>query len=496
MRRIFRLLAVLAGLGVVGAAGILILSTVHRPADSEAQAGAWTCSMHPQVRLPGPGKCPICGMDLILASRAADKGDRTPAGLVTDEVVPRRLFKEVRTVGKLDYHERRVAYITARVAGRIDRLYADFAGIKVRKDDHLVDIYSPELVVAQDELIRALDASRAGNSLGVEYARTTLDAARTKLRLLNLLPEQIAAIEKSRKRATHLTIHAPIAGTIVEKAVREGQYVKEGDLLYRVADLDPLWLYLDVYESDLGLVRFGQEVEVKVEAFPTETFRGRVVFVDPVLNDQTRSVKVRINLANPEGKLRPAMYASVAIRVGLRSDGTPEPTGLEGKYVSPMHPEIVRDRPGSCPICGMALERIPDAPPVKGKPAGHEGHDAHPHGPEKVLAIPASAVLDTGRRKVAYQRTECGHYQLVELTLGPRAESVDAAGRTAGYYPVLAGLEPGDKVVVQGAFLLDSERQIEGRPSLLYPEGQSGADLHSGHAMPEKKAPAAGTHKH
>ncbi|MFO0842300.1 MAG: efflux RND transporter periplasmic adaptor subunit [Gemmataceae bacterium] len=467
-----------------------------RPEKAEEAAGAevWTCSMHPQVRLPGPGKCPICGMDLVPVSKAKE-GERVPAGLATEEVKPRELFKEVRTVGKLDYNERRVAYITARVAGRVDRLYADFAGIQVKKDDHLVDVYSPELVVAQDELIRAVEAARSEK--GGDYTQATLEAARTKLRLLNLLPEQIAAIEKSRKRSTHLTIYAPIGGTVVEKAVREGQYVKEGDLLYRVADLDPLWLYLDVYEYDLGWVRFGQEVAVTVEAFPTETFRGRVVFIDPVLNDATRSVKVRVNLANPRGKLKPAMYASVAVRVALRPDGTPGPTGLEGKYVSPMHPEVVRDKPGPCPVCGMPLVLIPGRP--ESSASGHDGHAGHDHEPQtagKVLAVPAGAVLDTGRRKVAYRRLVCGHYELVELKLGPRAEGKDDAGRTVSYYPVLEGVEPGDKVVVHGAFLLDSERQIEGRPSLLYPEGQSGADLHSGHAVPAKKAPSDGSHKH
>lgn len=460
-----------------------------------AGGGEWTCSMHPQVRLPGPGKCPICGMDLIPVSKAGQKGDRLPPGLATEEVVPRRLFKEVRTVGKLDYNERRVAYITARIAGRLDRLYADFAGVKVNKDDHLADVYSPELVVAQDELIRAADAARRGSksSLGVDYAQATLDAARTKLRLLGLLPEQIEAIERSRKRSTHLTIHAPIGGVVIEKAVREGQYVKEGDLLYRVADLDPLWLYLDVYEYDLGWVRFGQEVEVRVEAFPAEAFRGRVVFVDPVLNDQTRSVKVRVNLGNPDGKLKPAMYASVSVRVPLRSDGTPGPTGLEGKYVSPMHPEVVRDRPGPCPVCGMALVRVPDVPAVKQDHSG-AGHAGHAPEPGEVLAVPASAVLDTGTRKVAY-RLSAGRYELVELRLGPRAEAEVAQGRTAGYYPVLAGLKRGDRVAAQGGFLLDSERQIEGRPSLLYPEGQSGANLHSGHGNPAPAQPG-GAHKH
>jgi Cu(I)/Ag(I) efflux system membrane fusion protein len=402
----------------------------------------------------------------------------------------------VRTVGRLDYNERQVAYITARIPGRVDRVYADFTGIQVKKGDHLVDIYSPELVVAQDELIRALDAHRAAQARPVEgaYTEATLEAARSKLRLLGILPGQLAEIEKSRKRSTHLTIYAPIGGTVIEKNVRAGQYVKEGDVLYRIADLDPIWLYLDVYEYDLGWVSFGQTVEVRVEAYPGETFRGQVAFIDPFLDDKSRTVKVRVNLKNPERRLKPAMYASASIQVRILPDGTPEPTGFEGKYVCPMHPEVVRDKPGDCSICEMPLERVPERRPAKSD-RGHD-HAAKPGQTPptgKVLAIRSSAVLDTGRRQVAYRLNDDGAFELVELTLGPRATGKDDAGRPGSYYPVLSGLKVGEFVVVRGGFLLDSQRQIEGMPSLLFPGGQSGANLHGGHGG---ATPPTGTHKH
>jgi Cu(I)/Ag(I) efflux system membrane fusion protein len=408
-------------------------------------------------------------MDLIpldqLATLQAQLEER--AGVQTEAVAYRELFREVRTVGRLDYNERQVAYIAARVAGRVDRVHADFTGIQVKKDYHLVDVYSPDLVIAQDELIRNLDAARAGG----ELAEATLEAARAKLRLLGLLPAQLAEIEKTRKRSTHLTIYAPIGGTVIEKNVRVGQYVKEGDVLYRIADLDPIWLYLDVYEKDLGWVRFGQSVEVTVEAYPGETFRGQVAFIDPYLDDRTRAVKVRVNLKNPDRKLKPAMYASASIRVRLRPDGTPEPTGFEGKYVCPMHPEVVGEGPGDCRICDMPLERVPDLKPVT--PSWDRDHPPAKEPPPKgkVLAVRASAVLDTGRRQVAYRLNDDGAFELVELTLGPRAVGQDDAGRQASYYPVLSGLKAGDFVVVRGGFLLDSQRQIEGMPSLLNPGG-------------------------
>ncbi|MFO0809024.1 MAG: efflux RND transporter periplasmic adaptor subunit [Gemmataceae bacterium] len=487
----------------------LLLAVVFWPREKTGDAvpaGEWTCSMHPQVRRPGPGKCPICGMDLVPVGRLAaeQSGIERTAGVETEPVGYRELSKEVRTVGKLDYNEARVAYITARVAGRVDRVYADFTGIQVKQADHLVDIYSPDLYVAQSQLIQSLDAlGKTGGD--PTFARANVEAARTKLRLLGLLPEQLAEVEKSRQVKTHLTVYAPIGGTVIEKTVRVGQYVKEGEMLYRIADLDPIWLYLDVYESDLAWVRYGQVVDVTLEAYPGEPFRGTVVFIDPFLDDKTRTVRVRVNLKNPERKLKPAMYASAVIRARLRPDGSPEPTGLEGKYVCPMHPEVVRDGPGKCPVCGMDLERVPDLRPLrlagKDDPAGHAVHDHPPAGadkppPEQALAVRATAVLNTGRRTVAYRKRPDGAYELVELVVGPLADGKDDAGRVTAYYPVLKGLRSGDRVAVRGGFLLDSQRQIEGMPSLLYPHGQGPANLHAGHGGPVPAAPPGVNHKH
>lgn len=487
----------------------LIVAFVNWPRTDSPDASAtgdWTCSMHPQIRQPKPGKCPICGMDLVPVTQAASEKDRIEkrAGILTEAISRRELSKEIRTVGKIDYSERQTAYITARIAGRVDRVHADFTGVPVKKDDHLVEIYSPDLYVAQTELLRALDsyqtAKKNPGAFEAGFAETTLQSARMKLRLLGILPEQLKEMEKSKSVKTHLTIYAPIGGTVIEKGVRPGQYVKEGDVLYRIADLDPIWLYLDVYEYDLGWVRLGQKVEVTVEAYPGEAFPGTVTFIDPFLDDKTRTVKARVNLPNAQKKLKPAMYASASIRVKLRADGTPEPTGLEGKYLCPMHPEVVRDKAGACPICEMRLERVPDAvPPNKHehKADAHEGHGPDcPDAKKGVIAIRASAVLDTGRRKVTYRQNKDGAFELTELKLGPRADGKDDRDNTISYYLVLSGLQEGDRVVIQGAFLLDSQRQIEGMPSLLFPEGLSGADLHSGHGGPAPKTPAKTEHKH
>jgi Cu(I)/Ag(I) efflux system membrane fusion protein len=203
------------------------------------------------------------------------------------------------------------------------------------------------------------------------------------------------------------------------------------------------------------------------------------------------------------------MYASATIRVRLRADGTPEPTGIEGKYICPMHPEVVQDQAGHCPICEMKLEKVPEAKPIRLPASMQHGPECpeHKHPPTetkhmlaapestKVLAVRASAVLDTGRRQVVYRESKPGQYDLVEVQLGPRAEGKDDNGQKASYFPVLAGLQQGDRVVIQGGFLIDSQSQIEGKKSLLFPEGQGGASFHGGHGGSTTKSPESG-HKH
>lgn len=480
--------AIAIPIAIVLALGIVLIVWRPQRGSDQAHDTVWTCSMHPQIRLTQPGQCPICGMKLITVDQLTAEQDRmsAAAGIETEEVQYRELTKEIRTVGKLDYNERRVAVLTARVDGRIDRVFADFTGITVKKNDHLVDIYSPALYSGQAELLLALEASeRATGDRRTPAAN--LESARTKLRLLGILPEQIAEIEKTRQITSHLRIFAPIGGVVVQKNIREQQYVKEGDVLYQIAELDPIWLFLDIYEYDLAWIRTGQSVDVTVEAYPGEVFHGTVVFIEPFLDDKTRTVKVRVNLKNPDGRLKPAMYAKAVLRVRLRADGTPTPTGLEGKYICPMHPEIVADGPGRCPICEMPLEKVPDLKPPASNLTGRS-NGASDSG--LVLAVRKSAVLDTGRRQVVYRQRQDGAFELVEVTLGPLAESSAADGASMLYYPVLAGLNPGDQVVIHGGFLLDSQRQLEGMPSLLYQEGRSAASLHAGHGGGSSKAPA------
>ncbi len=287
----------------------------------EAAVQVWTCAMHPQIRLPEPGKCPICGMELIPVTSDTSGDETSPreltlsahaAKLAEIEVAPvERKFvqKEIRMVGKVEYDETRLSYITAWLPGRIDRLYVDYTGITVRKGDHLVYIYSPELFTTQEELTQALkvavELEQSKLSITKEMTRQMIEAAREKLRLLGMTQQQIEEFERQGKPSDHVTIYSPVEGIVIHKDALEGMYVTTGTKIYTIADLSYVWVKLDVYESDLTWIRYGQEVEFYTEAYPGEVFTGRIAFIDPVLNEKTRTVKIRVNVPNTNGKLKP-----------------------------------------------------------------------------------------------------------------------------------------------------------------------------------------------
>jgi len=453
---------------------------VQQTSANTAEAQVWICSMHPQIRMDHPGICPLCGMDLTLVTNDSGHGlapdelvlsdyAQAMARVATVEISPRELVKELRTVGRVELDETKVAKISARVNGRVDQVFADFPGTPVRKGEHLVSIYSPDLVATQEEFLNAYRREQQNPSLGLQLSAS----ARRRLQLWGITDSQINELIRGGKAETHQVVYAPMGGTVIEKAIRAGQYVKEGDVLYTIADLAQVWLILEVYESELAWIRVGQPVEVSLESRPHQPLRGTVGFVEPVLDQSTRTVKVRAIMGNRDGQLKPGMYAQAVVRVPILSDGRPAPTGLEGKYVCPMHPYEVSEEPGECSVCRMPLERLP------GEPARASAAGTAPT--SQVLAVPAEAVLTTGRRQLVYVEREPGKYQLVQPKLGPRA---------GDFYPVLDGLAQGDRVVVRGNFLLDSQYQVTGKPSLLYPVGTAGQGGHGEHG-PHPKGPSA-----
>ncbi len=439
-------------------------------ASEETLVTDWTCSMHPQIHQPKPGQCPICGMDLIPASSGGDEDGLGPrqlklsetarqlAGIVTVPAERRFIPAEVRMVGKVDYDETRLGYITSWVPGRLDRLYVDYTGIQVSKGDHLVDIYSPDLIVTQEELIQALRAAEELKASGLnsirETALETVDAVREKLRLWGLRPDQIEAIEQRGIPTDHLTIYASMGGIVIHKNALEGMYVETGTRIYTIADLSHLWVKLDAYESDLQMIRFGQKVELWTEAYPGEVFRGKVAFIDPVLDARTRTVKVRVNVPNPDGRLKPEMFVHARVEAGVSEGGAVVRTNLAGKWICPMHPAIVKSRQEPCDICGMDL--------VTAESLGYVDDDPAKRKPP--LIIPASAPLITGKRAVVYVEDpdRTGVFEGREVVLGPRA---------GDWYVVREGLEEGENVVVQGNFKIDSAIQIKAGPSMMNPDG-------------------------
>jgi Cu(I)/Ag(I) efflux system membrane fusion protein len=356
------------------------------------------------------------------------------------EVIPierKEVTAKIRMVGKVDYDETRVGYITAWVPGRIDDLFVDYTGVEVSKGDPMVSLYSPELLTAQEELLQAIvtENTLRNSSIPImrQTASKTVEAAKEKLRLWGLTGKQIEEIEMRGKTTDHVTIYTPISGVVIHKNGLEGMYVETGTAIYTIADLSQVWVKLDAYESDLIWIRNGQTVEFETQAYPGETFKGKVAFVDPFLDPKTRTAKVRVNVPNAEGKLRPEIFVRAVV-----------------------HSVIKRE---SDVIKGVKSTQPP-------------------------LVIPATAPLFTGKRAIVYVQApdKTGTYEGREVLLGPRA---------GDFFIVREGLSEGEKVVVNGNFKIDSAIQILAKPSMMSPEGGIQPSGHDHGTQPQKATSAA-----
>jgi len=457
--------------------GIAMSEDAHQ---HESEAEFWTCSMHPQIQLPGPGQCPLCSMDLIPVTPGTGMGglrrltirpeQRALMRVRTVPVERRFPVAELRLVGKVTYDETRLAYITAWVPGRIDDLYVDYTGVNVRKGDHMVKLYSPELYTAQQGLLQAkaslVELQKSNLQSLRESAQGTIDSARERLRLWGLTAKQIADVEERGKPEEHVTIFSPSSGLVVHRNAQEGMYVETGTRIFTIADLSHVWVQLDAYESDLEWLRYGQEVSFEAEAYKGRKFTGRISFIDPVLDSKTRTVKVRVNVHNEDGFLKPGMFVRAAVHARIASGGPVMDSSLAGKWISPMHPEVVKDGPGKCDVCGMDLV-----------PAEELGYVAASNSAQEApLVVPVSATLMTGTRAIVYVElpdTEEPTYEGREVVLGPRA---------GDEYIVRHGLEEGELVVAEGNFKIDSALQIQAKPSMMNPTGgqSSGGHDHGG----------------
>ncbi len=409
-------LALIAGLFL----GWLVFHPRHKHAEDHVSSKEisketiWTCSMHPHIHMTEPGKCPICGMDLIPLVQGGtfttdpDAVHLTPDALrladISTSVVSRQLpVREARLYGRVEADERLLQSQVSHISGRIENLYVNFTGEAVTEGQLLGRIYSPELITAQQELLEAA---------GMKESQPAIyEAAKEKLRQWKLTDVQISEIESSGEIQKRVGIVSNSNGVIISRRVNTGDYVSQGSVLFDIADLSSVWILFDAYESDIQFLRKGDEISFSLQALPGENFKGRIVFIDPVIDPGTRVAKVRVEAGNRSGQLKPGMFATGNI---------------------------------------MSLPR-------------GNGND---------LVIPRSAVLWTGKRSIVYVRQNDPAepvFKMREVELGPV---------TGDGYVVKEGLKEGEVIVTNGTFSVDAAAQLQGKPSMMNKTASSASPIH------------------
>ncbi len=286
----------------------------------ETKKQTWTCSMHPQIHLDHAGKCPICAMDLIpVTDGGGTKVDSNAvhfskeaaelANVATSIVSRQKPIKEVRLYGKVQADERLLQNQVAHIGGRIEKLFVNFTGEPVRKGQLLAMIYSPDLITAQQELIEAAKSKQTQPEI--------YDAAMQKLMQWMLTENQIAQIEKSGKVKTDFEVYSNTSGIVTAKRVATGDHVSEGRVLFDIANLSSVWVLFDAYESDLSFLKVGNSISFSLQALPGTNFSAKIQFIDPVIDPVNRVAKVRVEVSNAGGKLKPEMFATGVVKANL-----------------------------------------------------------------------------------------------------------------------------------------------------------------------------------
>tara|TARA_B100000508_G_scaffold55003_3_gene42644 strand:- start:6206 stop:7945 length:1740 start_codon:yes stop_codon:yes gene_type:complete len=282
--------------------------------EKAAEAETWTCSMHPQIRQSEPGQCPLCGMDLIPVSEDKDRQNfeikMSPtamqlANVQTVIVEKQKPIKEVHLNGKVSADETKISSQSSHLPGRIEKLFVSFTGERVRRGQTLAMIYSPELVTAQEELFEAYKIKDKQPGL--------FKAAREKLKNWKLTEGQIDQIIEDGNVKEQFPILADVGGIVLKKKVNLGDYIIKGQTIYEIADLDKVWVLLDVYESDIPWVKEGDSVEFSVKSYPGQVFKGKISFIDPVISSKTRVAQARIEMNNPGMRQKPEMLVEAVI---------------------------------------------------------------------------------------------------------------------------------------------------------------------------------------
>jgi len=304
----------------------------------------YTCSMHPFIIKDKPGTCPICGMELIKKIEGAAGGEQTAeqkqqadmlghvslsptqrvmANVATIAAKQSVLNKEINAVGIVQFDQSRQAKVTAWIAGRIDRLHVNKVGDIVSKNKPVAEVYSPDLVATQQEYLLAVKSREQLKNSPIhsisQNGEGLVSSAKQRLMLYGVKESQIAELEKAGKPNIRLPIYTPLSGVVIEKMMQQGQYVNTGEVLFSIADLSTVWVEVEVYENEFPNIHIGQQVQISSQSFPGKPFTGRIAFIYPFLDPKTRTVKARVEMANPGMKLKPDMFVNAIIKVPLGS---------------------------------------------------------------------------------------------------------------------------------------------------------------------------------
>ncbi|WP_158962896.1 efflux RND transporter periplasmic adaptor subunit [Myroides fluvii] len=375
-------------------------------APTEEAAVVWTCSMHPQIKMDKPGKCPLCAMDLIPLKSAGGGDDAIDddaiqmskeavalANIQTTVVGRRDAIKDLQLYGTIQVDERLQQSQTSHVNGRIEKLFINFTGESVKLGQLIATIYSPDLLNAQQEL---LEAQKLAN-----FQPALLEAAKEKLRLWKMSETQINKVLSTGKASPYVSIFANTSGIVTAKNVNQGDYLTQGSVLYTIANMSKLWAVFEAYEADLPFIKEGDIAAYTLQSVPGKVYKGKISFINPILDATSRTAKIRVEVDNKDQVLKPEMYATATIQA-----------------------------------------------PIKG-------------GNGQQITIPKSAVLWTGKRSVIYVKqpnTDTPAFKMREIVLGPSL---------GDHYVVSTGLQEGEEIVTHGVFTVDSSAQLEGKPSMM-----------------------------
>lgn len=434
---------------IVGFASLLLVgcsredgnkSSPSNPVPAEPQKSKilyWTCSMHPQIHADKPGKCPICGMNLVPVESSENSPSGSTeirlsgqgiqlAGVKVEKAERRNLSKDLLIFGTIGYNQNRHRDVVSLVEGRIEKQWVDFNQNEVKKGAPLVSLFSMEAIQLQEEYLKALREKWLSTFYERDLMESAVRLAAERLRRIGFSEEDIDQLRENKSIQKQVIIRSPITGSIVGNMVHVGEMAKKDESLYHIVPLDEMWFNGQVFEPDLGLLKLGQTIRITTKSYGSEEFTGKLTYIGVALDPVNRTVPVRFTVQNKERKLVPNLSASGQIEI----------------------------------------------------PIGKE-----------VLSVPNSAVLDLGTRHIVYVQGEPGSFIQHEVRVGYV---------TSHYTQILEGLNEGDDVVVSGAFLIDAQSQLrrEGSAGGGQSHG-SGSTMNPIEQAPEPvPSPATDQHHH